>query len=147
MFDVVADAVRDLTPLRLGEVRVKPRQWGVKVWFGAGPNAGPEHYEAQIMGAKADPRATALVLEVGFHAEHPKEADNDATIDRLVAHESRWRKILGPEAEIDAFLGRADHWRRISELWIDPDLSDPGIGIDVASRLVDYMTALEPHRR
>ena len=46
-----------------------------------------------------------------------------------------------------SFLGRAEHWRRISEVWPDPDLSEPGLAFEIASRLVDYVTALEPHLR
>jgi hypothetical protein len=52
-----------------------------------------------------------------------------------------------PEAEIGLFLGRATAWRRVSETWADPDLSQPGVAFEVATRLTDYITALEPIRR
>ena len=57
-----------------------------------------------------------------------------------------WRKDLGQEAEAGIFLGRADHWRRISETWPDPNLDDPELGTEMAMRLLDYIEALEPAR-
>jgi len=35
----------------------------------------------------------------------------------------------------------------VSEVWPDPDLSDPELVFELAARLTDYFTALEPHRR
>jgi hypothetical protein len=35
----------------------------------------------------------------------------------------------------------------VSETWPDPDLSEPDLPVEVAMRLVDYMTALEPSLR
>ena len=96
------------------------------------------------VGARDWPAAKVLALEVGFHCEHPKEPDNEAVLTRLAANERRWRRDVGKEAEVGTFLGRAEHWRRISEVWPDPDLSEPGLAFEIASRLVDYMTALEP---
>lgn len=146
LFDVVDEAVRSLAPDDLGPIRTKVRAYGIKVWFGE-PVINGEHYEAQVVGPNLVDDAEVLALEIGFHSEHPGEQNNDIVVDRIAAAEKRWRKKLGPEAEIDAFLGRATHWRRISETWADPDLSDPTIGIEIASRLVDYATALEPARR
>ena len=146
LFDVVDEAVRSLAPEDLGPIRTKVRTYGIKVWFGE-PVVNGEHYEAQVIGAGLVDDAAVLALEIGFHCEHPGEQTNDAVVDRIGAVERSWRRRLGPEAEIDAFLGRATHWRRISETWADPDLSDPTIGIEIASRLVDYATALEPARR
>ena len=93
------------------------------------------------------PGAKVLAIEVGFHAEHSKEADNQAVIDRLLRVEKRWRKDVGKEAEAARFLGRAQHWRRVSETWIDPDLGDPELAFEIAARLTDYITAIEPCRR
>ena len=67
-------------------------------------------------------------------------------LDRLLAHEEAWRKALGEQAVAGGFLGRADHWRRISETWLDPDLGDPELGTELAVRLLDYIEALEPLR-
>ena len=146
VFDEVADAVRSLVPADLGTVRCRTHRYGIKLWF---ETATPprEHYEAQVLGASACDGATVLALEVGFHAEHPDPARNQAVLDRLVAAERRWRPTLGPEAEAGPFLGRRDDWRRLSELWADPDLSDPATGFEIASRLTDYLIALEPWRR
>ena len=87
-----------------------------------------------------------MALEVGFHAEHRDETLNDEVIGRLEGRRSRWRKRLGDEAEIGAFFG-AEHWRRVSEVWLEPDLDDPDFVIEVAARLVDYVTAIEPARQ
>ena len=88
-----------------------------------------------------------LAIEVGFHTEYPKAAENDAVIAHLLAHEKRWRRAVGKEAQVGEFLGRRDNWRRVSETWPDPDLSDGELVIELATRLTDYITALEPVRR
>ena len=41
------------------------------------------------------------------------------------------------------FFG-AEHWRRISDVWIDPDLGGDDAAFEVAGRLVDYVEALGP---
>ena len=102
-----------------------------------------EHYEAQVVGARDVPGAEVLAIEVGFHSEYPKHADNDAVLAGLLAAE-QWRSDLGDEAVAGEFLGRADNWRRISETWPDPDLDDPELGTELAMRLLDYIEALEP---
>lgn len=146
LFEQVADALRGLVPPDLGDLRQRPRRWGIKVWFGAG-RPPKEHYEAQVIGPGGVDGATALALEVGFHAEHPKVGDNDAAIERLRAAEKRWRRTIGKEAVVGEFLGHAGVWRRISETWPDPDLGAPDIAFELAARLTDYIVALEPHRR
>ena len=145
LFDEVADALRGALPAALGELRCRPRRYGLKVWFG-GDTAPREHYEAQVIGPHDVEGATVLALEVGFHAEHPRAADNDAVLDGLLRHEKRWRRTLGDEAVAGPFLGRAEHWRRISETWPDPDLGAPDLAIELADRLTEYLTALEPLR-
>jgi hypothetical protein len=146
IFDEVGEALRGLAPPELGEYHHRAHRYGVKVWFG--PATPPrEHYEAQVVGADADRRAKYLALEVGFHSEYPKPADNDAVIAYLVANEKRWRKTVGKEAQVADFLGRADHWRRVSETWPDPNLEDGELVIELATRLTDYITALEPVRQ
>lgn len=145
LFEEVGDAVRGLVPPDLGSVHLRAHRYGIKVWFGP-EKPTREHYEAQVVGARDVPGARTLALEIGYHAEYPKEADNDAAVARLLAHERAWRREIGKEADVGPFLGRATHWRRISELWIDPDLGEPGIAFEIASRLVDYTTALEPLR-
>ena len=145
LFDEVCEALRGLVPPELGEFHHRTHRYGTKIWFG--PAAPPrEHYEAQVVGKRDVPEAEFLAVEVGFHSEHPKEPDNQAVLDVLLASEKQWRKELGDEAIAGEFLGRADHWRRISETWIDPDLSDPELGTELAMRLLDYIEALEPLR-
>ena len=143
LFDDVGDALRGILPSELGTLRLRAHRYGIKVWFDT-EKPTKEHYEAQVVGARDVPGARTLALEVGFHSEHPKVADNDAVIARLTATEKQWRKEVGKEAEVAPFLGRADNWRRVSETWLDPDLGEPGIAFEIASRLVDYITALEP---
>jgi hypothetical protein len=145
LFDQVAETLRGVLPAALGEWKCRAHRYGIKVWFGS-DRPGREHYEAQVIGARHVEGAEVLALEIGFHTEHPKPADNDAVIDRLTQAERRWRKRLGAEAEVGPFLGRPDDWRRVSETWPDPDLSDPELAVDVALRLADYVTALEPVR-
>ena len=116
------------------------------MWFGA-PTPPREHYEAQVVGPDADKQATVLAIEVGFHSEYPKAVENDAVIAHLLAHEKQWRRTVGKEAQVGDFIGRAEHWRRVSETWPDPDLGDGGLVIELAMRLTDYITALEPVRR
>lgn len=145
LFEEVCEALRGLVPAELGTFRHKTHRYGTKIWFG--PEAPPkEHYEAQVVGARDVPEAEVLAVEIGFHSEHPKDADNQAVLDGLLASEKQWRKELGDEAVAGDFLGRADHWRRISETWPDPNLDDPELGTEMAMRLLDYIEALEPAR-
>jgi hypothetical protein len=145
LFEEVADAVRGLVPDNLGDLRCKSHRSGVKVWFGQ-YKPPREHYEAQVVGREHASGATALALEVGFHIEYPNEADNEAVISGLLRSERRWRRELGEEAVVGSFLGRAEHWRRVSEVWPDPNLADPELVFELAARLADYVTALEPYR-
>jgi hypothetical protein len=146
LFDEVGEALRGMAPAELGEFHHRAHAYGVKVWFG--PATPPrEHYEAQVVGADADKRAKFLAIEVGFHSEYPKAAENDAVIAYLVANEKRWRRSVGKEAEVGDFLGRADRWRRVSETWPDPNLSDGSLVIELAARLTDYIAGLEPVRQ
>jgi hypothetical protein len=146
VFDEVADAVVSLVPADLGDLRCRAHRYGIKLWFDTA-TPSREHYEAQVLGASVMDEAEVLALEVGFHAEHPDVARNEAVLTRMLGDERRWRRTLGVEAEAGPFLGRRDDWRRISELWPDPDLSDPLIAFEIATRLTDYITALEPSRR
>jgi hypothetical protein len=145
LFEEVAEALRGMVPPDLGQLRHRTHRYGTKIWFGE-EKPPREHYEAQVLGARDVPDAEVLALEIGFHAEHPRADDNDSVIAALLAHEAAWRKVLGDEAEVGVFLGRAEHWRRVSETWADPDLGDPELGLEVAVRLLDYVTALEPAR-
>ena len=145
LFDDVADAVRGLAPKDLGELRCTNHRYGVKLWFGP-DRPSREHYEAQVIGREHVAAARVLALEIGFHSEHPKEADNDTVISGLLRSERRWRRDLGDEAVAGTFLGRAGHWRRVSEVWPDPDLADPELVFEIATRLTDYVTTLEPFR-
>ena len=145
LFEEVGDALRGMLPSGLGELRMRVRRYGIKVWFG--PSEPPrEHYEAQVISAQGVKGAKTLALEIGFHAEHSKVADNTKVIALLEEEESRWRPVVGKAAVVGPFLGRAKTWRRVSETWPDPDLSDPELAIEVAAQLADYVTGLEPAR-
>ena len=69
---------------------------------------------------------------------------NDAAIATLAAAEASWRPELGDEAVAGPFLGRPEDWRRCSEVWIEPDLDDDEAAFEIASRLADYVNALQP---
>jgi hypothetical protein len=144
LFEEVADALRGMLPADLGALRLRVRRYGLKAWFGA---AEPprEHYEAQVIGPNEVDDATVLALEIGFHAEHARAADNTKALAALVDHEAAWRPAL-PAAVAGPFLGRAETWRRISETWPDPDLADPELAIEIAAQLADYISLLEPVR-
>jgi len=144
LFDQVADALRAMVPGELGDLRTQPRRWGIKAWFEV-DDCPREHYEAQVIAAKHVDDADVLAVEIGFHAEHPKAADNAAAVAPLLAAAETWRSELGPEAVAGDFLGRSG-WQRVSETWPDPDLSDPEICFEVADRLATYITVIEPLR-
>jgi len=143
LFGDAADALLGLLPAAFGAPRQRWHRWGLKVWFGSDKPAR-EHYEAQVIGKHHVPTATVLALEVGFHAEHPKHAENAAVLAYLERSEKQWRKKLGPEAVAGDFLGRSDSWIRLSETWPDPDLGDDELALELATRLIDYITVLEP---
>jgi hypothetical protein len=145
LFEAVAEACRSLVPPALGELQLRPRSYGLKAWFGHGdpPRA---HYEAQVVGARHVPAAEYLAIEIGFHLEHRSVEENDEELAVLLAAEPKWRKALGPDAVAGPFIGRPEDWRRVSEVWIDPDLGDPELALDMALRLTDYVTAIEPIR-
>jgi hypothetical protein len=146
LFDEVAEALKSLVPAELGVPRTRARRYGIKVWFG--PVEPPrEHYEAQVVGAEHVAGTAILGLEIGFHAENRDPDQNAKAIASLRTKESRWRRRVGAEAEIAGFLGRPDEWWRISEVWPDPDLGDDDLGFEIATRLTDYVVALEPFRR
>jgi hypothetical protein len=145
-FEVAGDALRALLPDDLGPWQSRAHRYGIKVWFGTTSTPAKVHYEAQVIGPKGVPDAEVLAIEVGWHAEHPKPDDNERALQSLLGAEKRWRRALGPDAIAGPFLGRRDDWRRLSETWPDPDLGDPDLALDIAARLADYISALEPLR-
>jgi hypothetical protein len=146
LFEEVAEALRGPLLSELGDVRLRWHRYGIKVWFG--PQGPPrEHYEAQVVGADQVEGATVLALEVGFHAEHADKAANDRVIADLLGAEEQWRPKIGSEAVVGPFLGRPQVWRRVSETWADPDLGSTDLAFELAGRLGEYVTALEPIRR
>jgi hypothetical protein len=147
LFEDVSDALRGLSPAELGELHCTHHRYGIKIWVGPATKAPREHYEAQVIGPQYVPEAATLAIEVGFHSEHPHEADNEAVIAALARSERSWRKKLGEDVRVGPFLGRAEHWRRVSEVWPDPDMGDPELVFELAARLTDYLTALEPYRQ
>jgi hypothetical protein len=145
LFDEVGEVLRGLLPSELGELRTKHHRYGIKVWFGpAQPTR--EHYEAQVIGAKHVPGAEALAIEVGYHAEHRDPAHNERAVANLLGAEKRWRKVLGTGPVAGEFIDDRHGWQRVSETWADPDLGDPDLPFELATRLTDYITALEPLR-
>lgn len=133
-----------MSPDDIGDVRVRAHRRGVKVWFDTEAPT-KEHYEAQLLSRKYIDGKDGVALEIGFHTEHKEESKNEAVAKRLKSNEKSWRKELGKEPKIAPFFG-SDNWRRVSESWIEPDLEDPEITFEIASRLVDYVTVIEPAR-
>jgi hypothetical protein len=87
LFDEVADALRGLSPADLGQLHCRHHRYGIKVWLGPATKAPREHYEAQVIGGQHVSEATTLAIEVGFHSEHRREADNEAVISALAGSE------------------------------------------------------------
>src|SRR4051794_19449798 len=137
-FDEVRDALSGAIPAQFGRLHSSAHRGGLKVWF---DDATREHYEAQLIRQDGE-----VVLEIGFHAEHPKAPLNDAALATLTASEKKWRKSLGVEPVAGEFIGRAT-WRRVSECWAAPELDNIDAAIEVADRLADYIRAFEPLRR
>jgi len=145
LFEEVAELVRAMSPEQIGQVRLRAHRRGVKVWFDT-EKPTKEHYEAQMLSRRYVDGTEGMAIEVGFHSEHKDQAENVAVIDRILTSEKRWRKELGSEPEVAPFFG-ADNWRRVSEAWIEPDLDDPELTFEIASRLVDYVSVIEPARK
>jgi hypothetical protein len=80
LFEDVADALRGLQQTDFAELHCTYHRYGIKVWLGPATKAPREHYEAQVIGPQYVPQAATLGIEVGFHSEHPQEADNEAVI-------------------------------------------------------------------
>lgn len=144
LFEQVADGLHSLVPDEIGPWRQRNHRYGIKVWLGTASKPERLHLEAQVVGAKLVPEASVLAIEVGFHAEHPDPEVNRAALARLVAHERRWRRVLGTEPVAGPFLGRPRDWTRLSESWPDPDLGDPDLPLELATRLCDYLVTLGP---
>ncbi len=142
LFEQVGELTRTLVPAELGAVRYRAHRRGVKVWLDT-EKAPRNHFEAQLVPRRFVDGTDGAVLEVGFHAEHGDPDVNDATLRTLGDAESRWRPELGDEAESGAFLGQGD-WRRVSEVWFDPDPDDPEAAFELAARLADYISLLTP---
>jgi hypothetical protein len=137
-FQQVLDAFEGFVADVEGELHTFAHGRGLKVWY---DDAAREHYEAQIVRRDGE-----LGLEIGFHSEYPKAPANDTVITRLADQESVWRTELGDEPVAGPFLG-SDVWRRISEVWEPIDADDVDAVIEVAARLADYVTTIEPLRR
>ncbi len=144
LFAEVGDLVRSMVPDGLGDFHHRSHRGGVKVWFDT-EKPTREHYEAQFIPRRHIDGTEGWVLEIGFHAEHPKEDDNQAVLTRLTDKRSTWKKTLGDEPQPGPFLGR-ESWRRLSEVWTDAERDDPDLAFEIASRLVDYVEVIEPIR-
>lgn len=143
LFEQVGELTRTLVGAEARTVRFRAHRRGVKVWLDR--EAPPRlHYEAQLVPRRFVDERDGAVLEVGFHAEDGDMAVNDAAIETLASAEASWRPELGDEAVAGPFLGRPEDWRRCSEVWIEPDLDDDEVAFEIASRLADYVNALQP---
>ncbi len=145
MFEEVGEIVRSLCAGAFDDLRMNTHRYGIKVWFGPEkPTRG--HYEAQVLQRRKVDGKEGLCLEIGFHSEHRTLDENEAELKVLTAQEKKWRKQLGKEATAGEFFD-ADVWRRLSDVWFDPDLHDSETPFEIASRLADYLLILEPIRR
>ena len=137
-FEMVRDAFEGFVAGVDGRLSVYVHSRGLKAWYGDDTR---EHYESQLIRVDGE-----VQLEIGFHAEHPKPAQNDEVLKRMIASEATWRGELGDEAVAGDFIGRAG-WKRISEVWPAPDAEQVDEAIEAAARLADYVLVLEQIRR
>lgn len=146
LFEQAGELVRAMAPDHGVGARYRAHRRGVKVWFGT-EKPTRFHYEAQVIPPRLNPAGRVgpdeFAVEIGFHAEHGDERRNAAIVTRLGEQESAWRTSLGDQAELGPFLGN-DNWARLSEVWVEADLTDPDLAFELASRLVDYIDAVEP---
>jgi len=147
-YEEIADALVGFLPPALRSFQARAHSRGLKVWFGEQTN---EHYEVQVVPRSALTAGgirggKGAMIEVGFHAEHPDAAASEAVLQRLMAREKSWRRVLGSEPVGGAFIGRQRAWRRLSELWDDDGLGSEEAAIEAAERLARYIAALEPLR-
>ena len=143
LFEQVGELTRTLVPREVGALHFRAHRRGVKVWVGTDA-ATRLHFEAQVIARRHVDGSDGMALEIGFHAEDGDVAVNDDALRRIGAGESSWRVELGDEPEAGPFLGRPEDWRRVSETWIEPDLDDPELAFELASRLADYVAQLQP---
>jgi len=138
-FEQVGDALLGAVAPQYADFGGYSHGFGIKVTYGTGERT-KEHYESQIVRAGPGGR---IALEIGFHAEYPKADRNDEVLASLLAHDKKWRKVLGKEPVAGPFLGN-DRWRRISETWTEFDFRDPDLPFEVSDRLAAYIEAFEP---
>lgn len=138
-FEQIRDALLTAVPDKYADFGGYAHSYGLKVTFGA-KERSKEHYEVQLVRGK---KQGTIELEIGFHAEHSKPERNDAVLERLAKHETKWRKKLGKEPVMGDFIGN-DRWRRISETWDKYDFRDPEVAFEIADRLAEYIEAFEP---
>lgn len=142
LFALIAEVTRSLSNDGLGDMHSRAHKYGTKVWFDA-ERPPPSHFEAQVMGRRDIDGETGIAVEIGWHGEARSEQDNERTLQALMDRERQWRKPLGIEAEPGEFFN-ATRWRRLSETWLEPDLSVQGVDLEIGSRLADYVNALQP---
>lgn len=140
-FGQVEDVLRTLVVLEHGDIRTRSHRSGVKVWFGL-EKASRFHYEAQLLNRKHVDGGKGAALEIGFHAEERDVAKNEQVLSKLLTEEGQWRPLLGQEAQAGEFFG-AENWRRLSDVWLDPELTDDDAAFEVGARLADYVNALQ----
>lgn len=143
LFEHVGELTRSLAAPDLGRLSFRAHRRGIKLWFDE--STPPRwHFEAQFVPRRHVDGTEGSALEIGFHAEHGDVTRNDEILAAVLDAEPAWRPELGDAPEAGPFLGRAEDWRRCSETWIEPDLDDPDLPFEIASRLADYASALQP---
>jgi len=147
LFEQVGEVVRAMVPEGLGDYQQRAHRRGLKVWFGAADKPRKDHFEAQIIAYRHldtdEPQPEGrFAIEIGFHAEFADPATNQETLDKVLKTRKSWTKVLGTTPEAGEFLGNSD-WRRLSEVWMNIDPDEPDLAFELASRLVDYLEAVQ----
>lgn len=142
LFRDVEQILRTLVDPALGDLRCRAHRSGVKAWFG--PEKPPRiHFEAQLLHRKHIDGGSDYAVEIGLHAEDRDETVNEEVLALLSVEEAIWRRVLGPETEAAAFYGNPS-WRRVSDVWLDPDWESQDLSMEIAGRFVDYVNTLSP---
>ena len=146
LFDEVGEVLRGLLPPELGELRTKHHRYGIKVWFGpAKPTR--EHYEAQVIGAKHVAEADGAGHRGRLPRRAPRPGGQRAGARAPPrAARSGGARCSGPRRWPASSSTTATGGSACRRPGPTPTSAIPISPIELATRLTDYITTLEPLR-
>ena len=143
-FDVVGEAVRALVPAELGPVHQRSHRYGIKVWFGA-----DKPPRAALRGAGGGREARCGGQGAGHRGRVPRGAPaprgqrrgRRACCSGARRRGARCSATMSRPVRSSGDRRTGGACRRRGPI---PDLGDPELAMEVATRLVDYVVAFEP---